>query len=113
MMLYLPRRVTFACEGLHGHVSANMLASANTYEGIHTCSGHKNRRSGRNSVYDVLIIVAVWVQKSQIDHKMQRMNDVYGSSRVQTYVCLCTADTRGVETSHYNLSTKKQKTDRK
>lgn len=91
-----------------------MLASANTYEGIHTCSGHKNRRSGRNSsVYDVLIIVAVWVQKSQIDLKMQRMNDVYGSSRVQTYVCLCTADTRGVETSHYNLSTKKQKTDRK
>lgn len=90
-----------------------MLASANTYEGIHTCSGHKNTRSGRNSVYDVLIIVAVWVQKSQIDHKMQRMNDVYGSSRVQTYVCLCTADTRGVETSHYNLSTKKQKTDRK
>lgn len=90
-----------------------MLASANTYEGIHTCSGHKNRRSGRNSVYDVLIIVAVWVQKSQIDLKMQRMNDVYGSSRVQTYVCMCTADTRGVETSHYNLSTKKQKTDRK
>lgn len=90
-----------------------MLASANTYEGIHTCSGHKNTRSGRNSVYDVLIIVAVWVQKSQIDLKMQRMNDVYGSSRVQTYVCLCTADTRGVETSHYNLSTKKQKTDRK
>lgn len=90
-----------------------MLASANTYEGIHTCSGHKNRRSGRNSVYDVLIIVAVWVQKSQIDHKMQRMNDVYGSSRVQTYVCLCTSDKRGVETSHYNLSTKKQKTDRK
>lgn len=90
-----------------------MLVSANTYEGIHTCSGHKNRRSGRNSVYDVLIIVAVWVQKSQIDHKMQRMNDVYGSSRVQTYVCLCTSDKRGVETSHYNLSTKKQKTDRK
>lgn len=90
-----------------------MLASANTYEGIHTCSGHKNTRSGRNSVYDVLIIVAVWVQKSQIDHKMQRMNDVYGSSRVQTYVCLCTSDKRGVETSHYNLSTKKQKTDRK
>lgn len=72
-----------------------MLVSADTYEGIHTCSGHKNRRSGRNlSVYE---------------RTNPKLNDVYGSSRVQTYVCLCTAETRGVETSHYNISTKNRR----